>query len=66
MRINLVAVGGSGGGPVYGDCCTAAATTAVTKHGSKTPGALLGVATQPAEAGQGDSGAAAAAPQNPR
>ena len=44
----------------------AAAPTAATSHGSKTPGALPGVAAQPAEAGQGDPGAAAAAPQNRR
>ena len=66
VRISLVTFDGSGSGPVDWDCCTAAAPIAVTKHGSKSPGALPGVATQPVKAGQGDSGAAAAAPHNPR
>jgi len=66
VRIGLVTVYGSGSGPVDGDCCTAAAPIAVTKHGSKAPGALPGVAAQPAAAGQCDSGAAATASHNRR
>jgi len=45
---------------------TATAPTAASNRGSFSPGALLGMATQPAEFGKDDPAAAAAAPESRR